>query len=388
MAQGVGVAVRSGAAPLLIGLRWASAHAAELPSDIPLPRWGLALASKVVLDEAFFTTEVVLARIASRGAAQRFGRELPRALEQYHREGWLGDPASYHRDPPVPRAVELEDRRSALVRYRHMRLPSDYEPNAGEPGRRRWMSYRANRIAHAWLLEHPGAPRPWLICIPGYRMGSPLVDFTGFRASWLHRALGLNVAIPVMPLHGPRREGRRGGDGFFTGDFIDTVHAQAQAVWDARRLARWLRERGAPALGVYGVSLGGYTAALLASLESGIDCVVAGVPATDFVRLLRSHMPDLLLRLAERAGFAMNEVGELLRVVSPLAIEPRVARSGRFVYAGLADRLATPDHARDLWHHWDRPRVAWYQGSHVSFLWEREVGEFLREAFGSSGLLR
>jgi len=32
-------------------------------------------------------------------------------------------------------------------------------------------------------------------------------------------------------------------------------------------LVRWLRASGAPALGLYGVSLGGYTAALLAALE-------------------------------------------------------------------------------------------------------------------------
>ena len=75
------------------------------------------------------------------------------------------------------------------------------------------------------------------------------------------------------------------------------------------------------------------------------------------------------------------------RVVSPFAFDPRVPRERRYLYAGLGDRLASPEHARDLWHHWDRPRVAWYHGSHVSFVWEPEVRSLLVEAFTDSGLL-
>jgi hypothetical protein len=229
--------------------------------------------------------------------------------------------------------------------------------------------------------------RPWIVCIPGYRMGQTMVDFTGFKVRWLHRQLGLNVAIPVMPLHGPRRVGRRGGDGFFTGDFIDTIHAQTQAIWDVRRLVGWLRAHDAPAVGAYGVSLGGYTTALLASLESDLDCVIVGIPAADFLRLLRAHLPRFAERFAERAGYSLPLIERVLRVISPLVLEPRVPHARRFVFAGLADQLASPDHARDLWLHWQRPRVAWYHGSHVSYLWEGEVKELLQEALAATGML-
>ena len=108
----------------------------------------------------------------------------------------------------------------------------------------RWLGYERNRTAHAWLLRHPGPPRPWLVCVHGYRMGFPLADFTGFPAAWFHHELGLNVAFPVLPLHGPRKIGLRTGDGFLSGDYLDTIHLQTQAVWDIRRLIRWLRGRG------------------------------------------------------------------------------------------------------------------------------------------------
>jgi hypothetical protein len=312
--------------------------------------------------------------------------EIEDALAFYQQQGWLDDPSGFHLEPPPLADVRLERVYRPRLPYLHLRAESGYQPHPGEPGRQRWLGYAPVRTAHAWLLRHGGRPRPWLVCIPGYRMGQPFVDFMGLRARWLHQTLGINVAIPVLPLHGPRRVGRRGGDGFFSGDFVDTVHAQAQAVWDIRRLIAWLRRQGAPALGLYGVSLGGYTAALVASLEDALDCVIAGIPATDFVRLARSHAPALLVRAAERVGFSFERTERLLRVVSPLALAPKVAHARRFVYAGLADRLASPEQALELWRHWGEPRALWYHGSHVSFVWEPEIQTLLGEALAASGL--
>jgi hypothetical protein len=383
---GFGLALRSGLAPLALGLRWVGRRGQKRQRGLPAVRRGLGIASKVALDEFFFATELVSATVVSSRERRRVGLEVEEALALFAERGWLADPFRYHGSPPPLEAASFDEIAGPGLAYRHLRFASDYEPHAGEPGRERWIGYEANRTAHAWLMKHPGRMRPWLVCIPGYRMGRPIVDFTGFRARWLHRQLGLNVAIPVLPLHGPRRQGRRGGDGFLTGDFLDTVHAQAQAVWDVRRLVGWLRSHGAPAVGVYGVSLGGYTTALLASLEGRLDCVIAGIPAADFVRLMRAHVPELLIRAAARVGLSFESAGRLLRVVSPLAIPPRVPRERRYLFAGLADPLAPPDHARDLWRHWERPRAVWYQGGHVSFLWEPEVESLVREAVSACGL--
>jgi hypothetical protein len=385
--EGMEFALRSSATPLVLGQRWVQRRVCAAHEGVPSARRGLAVASKIALDEIFFATELISASIVSRSQQRRIASETRRALELFEDRGWLDDPALYHRRPPPLEASSFDELRGQGIAYRHLRFASDYEPHPGEPGRHRWLGYQANRTAHAWLMKHPGRMRPWLICIPGYRMGHPAVDFTGFRARWLHCKLGLNVAIPVLPLHGPRRVGRRGGDGFLTGDFVDTIHAQSQAIWDVRRLVAWLRSHGAPAVGAYGVSLGGYTSALLASLEENLDCVIAGIPATDFLRLMRSHVPALVLRAAARLGFSFEHAEPLLRVISPLALSPRVPRERRYLYAGLADHLAPPDHARDLWLHWERPRVAWYHGSHVSFMWEADVRALLFEAFDACGLL-
>ena len=387
IARGVSIALRSGAAPLLVGARLAGRRAAAETRGVPDAPWSLALASKIALDEIFYATELASVAVVPLREGRRVADEVDQAIDLFEQRGWLADPRRYHPKPPALSRAKLGPGRFPGLAYRQMRFESGYEPHPGEPGRERWLSYRANRTAHAWILQHRGRPRPWLVCIPGYRMGSPLVDFTAFRARWLHKGLGMNVAIPVMPLHGPRRSGWRGGDGYFAGDFVDTLHALAQALWDVRRLVGWLQDEGAPAVGLYGISLGSYTTALVASFADDLDCAIAGIPATDFMRLVRSHVPKVVLRGAEMVGLSVDRLEKLLSVVSPFSFRPRLARRRRFLYAGVRDRLAPPDHARDLWRHWEEPRIGWYSGGHVSFLWEPAVKTFLLDALRDSELL-
>ncbi|HYB13580.1 MAG TPA: hypothetical protein VEG67_08915, partial [Myxococcota bacterium] len=194
VSQGVELAVRGGAAPLVLGLRWRGWQRFGPRDGAPAPRRGIALASKVALDEIFYASEVVSATMASLRELRRVGSELEAAIALYEARGWLDHPERFHARPPLLRNMEIETKRSRFGDHAHARFESGYTPHPGEPGRERWQGYEANRTAHVRLLEHPGAPRPWLVCIPGYRMGQVAVDFTGFRTRWLHRTLGLNVA--------------------------------------------------------------------------------------------------------------------------------------------------------------------------------------------------
>jgi hypothetical protein len=345
------------------------------------------------LDELFFMSEVISARLAPAADVGRVAAEVEAGLRLYEQRGWLDDATGYHTEPPPLAGWSFRPQRRAWIpglrnlSFEHLACPSDYEPHPEEPGRERWLSYTPMRTAHAWLLRHAGPPRPWLVCVHAYRMGFPLANVVAFPIDWLHRDLGLNLAFPVLPLHGPRKIGRRTGDGVFSGEILDTIHMQAQAVWDIRRLIGWLRTQGAPAVGVYGLSLGGYTTALLAGLEPHLDCVVAGVPHADYADLAHWNLQPLILRLADGLRIDWNALGRLFRVVSPLAVTPRLPREQRFLFAACADRLVPPAHARDLWLHWECPRATWYEGSHVSFGWEADVHSLLDEAFRTSGLV-
>jgi hypothetical protein len=114
--------------------------------------------------------------------------------------------------------------------------------------------------------------------------------------------------------------------------------------------------------------------------------VIAGIPAVDFIRLTWRHGAPLQIRYAEHRGLVHDEVAEVLRVASPLAMESRVSREHRYIFAGVSDRLVPPDQPRDLWRHWQRPRIEWYQGAHVTFRAHASVRRLVDEALRDSGL--
>ena len=67
-------------------------------------------------------------------------------------------------------------------------------------------------------------------------------------------------------------------------------------------------------------------------------------------------------------------------MVSPLTFEPKVPHDSRFIYAGLADRMAPPEQAQRLWEHWGEPEIAWYPGNHVGYLLTGEITRFVEVA--------
>jgi dienelactone hydrolase len=217
-------------------------------------------------------------------------------------------------------------------------------------------------------------------------MGWPFTDVGAFQRTW--KKYDLNVLMPVLPLHGPRKCGRRSGDGFLDGDVMNSVHAEAQAMWDMRRLLSYLRGPvGAEKIGVYGLSLGGYNTALLASLDGDLACAIPGIPATDFSRLMWRHGAPLELLSVEHHGMDREIADDVLKVVSPLALEPRVPHEHRAIFAGTADRLVPPDQVADLWRHWGEPRIHWYHGAHVTFPLDRRVERLIGETLAGAGLV-
>jgi hypothetical protein len=353
---------------------------------VPPPLPGLRLAAEVAGDELILSANTLTAMVRRDDDFGRIRREIEQAGEFYEALGWLEKPFGYHVFPPGLESPAILSDATRGVAYEHLRFESGYEPSEGEPGRERWLGYAPNRTAHAWVMRHRDGSRPWLVCIHGYQMGRPLLDFGAFRPAWLHHRLGLNLLLPVLPLHGPRTIGWRSGDGFLGADVLDTVHAEAQAIWDIRRMIGWIRTEGATGIGVYGLSLGGYSAALLASLNESLACAIAGIPVSDFARLFFRHRPTLQVHRARLHGIEEARVSEVLRVVSPLALAPRLPRERRFLFAAAVDRIVPPDQVLDLWQHWERPRIEWYPGAHLTFGAHAGVRALVEEGLRAGGL--
>lgn len=349
----------------------------------PSPR----LAAQVLLDEVMIAAFRHPRLLPHPDDYARAADDLAATRQVLDSGGWLDDVASYHGAPPAPDLVVHRRGQVPGMRYEHVTFPSAWEPKADEPGRSRWLSYAANRSAHAWIARAQPASTTWLVCVHGFGMGaSPLFDLNAFRASQLVRQ-GVNVAVCVLPMHGRRSGGRAPGEGFMSINLVDSMHGLAQAAWDVRRLVAWLRrDEGATAVGLFGHSLGGHVVSLASGLEDGLACVIAGIPVVDLPDLFRRHSPPWIARRAERSGALGQSADDVHRVVSPLALACRVAPEGRYVFGGLGDRMATFGHAHRLWLHWDRPRLATYEGGHVGFYWSGAVRAIVSEAVADSGL--
>jgi hypothetical protein len=292
-------------------------------------------------------------------------QDVRAAAERHLEQGWVREPWLAHFTPPALEKPNLTRTRiRGAGQLEHLRFESEYEPNDPEI-RGEYLAQHRNRIAHAYLWRHPSGPRPTLICIHGYRMGRISLDARAWDLDWLHRHLGLDVAAVVLPLHGPRSIGRRSGSGFLDTHPLWTNAAFGQAIWELRRLAGWLRGEGAPLLGVYGMSLGGYTAALFASIESRLSCAITMIPVVSLAGLIQRDLSEEKRLAGEALGVTEAVLEQAWAPHAPLCHTPKVAKAGRLIVAGLADRICPPDQAQALFEHWERPAIHWFPGTHL-----------------------
>jgi hypothetical protein len=366
-------------------------RSSRYPEVPPLePR--LALLYHAVLDRSFTLMTSLVTGVPLPQLVRRMVEEAQTAHAFYAERGWLEDPLPYHRRPPKLRQVASKPGsvwvRPGLqpTRFEHVQWDSGFEPHDSEPGADRWQSHPTNGTAHAYVMRH-ATPRPWLVCVHGFAMGSPLVNFFGFPARTLHEKLGLNLIFPILPLHGPRAAGRMSGGEVLSPDYLRMVLLFAQAVWDVRRAISWVRSQGGEQVGLYGISLGGYVSSLVSSLEDDLQCVIAGIPAVDFANLARDNEPWIMRRYDRDFALDWQLVRAITHVVSPLAFTPKIPRDGRFIYAGVADRVARPDQARALWRHWDRPAIHWFQGGHILGLRDAGLAPFIENALRDTDML-
>lgn len=264
---------------------------------------------------------------------------------------------------------------------------------------KRFRSHEKNRYAHARYWRHSQGPRPTIVAIHGFSADLYALNEWFFALPWLYR-MGCDILLMTMPFHGRRQEPLSpfSGHGFFAGGVAGINEAFAQGVCDFRVFSRFLRQaHGVEKLGVTGVSLGGYTASLLASLESDLEFAIPNVPLVSVFDVAMTWAPigTLLKPLLRLKGISEADARRMLAMHSPLTFQPKIPRDRLFIIGGVGDRLAPPSHSVLLWEHWQRCRIHWFAGSHLLHLdkgaYLRQTGDFLREIgfinpFGKPGV--
>ncbi|MEV3903359.1 alpha/beta fold hydrolase [Mycobacterium sp. NPDC050551] len=252
-------------------------------------------------------------------------------------------------------------------RVHNIRFTSSFE--AVNPAmRERCSGFQRNNVVHAQHWRHDDGPHPTLCVIHGFLGSAYLANGLFLSLPWFYRS-GYDVLLYTLPFHGRRAEkwSPFSGYGYFAGGAPGFAEAMAQAVHDFRSLLDYLEFTGVDRIALTGISLGGYTSALLASVDERIQVVIPNVPVVTPDRTVDEWFPASKLVALNRAVAQTDpQIAEAAaRYSSPLNYTPLVPRERRLIITGLGDRLAPPEQAEMLWEHWDRCAFHWFPGNHL-----------------------
>jgi pimeloyl-ACP methyl ester carboxylesterase len=304
-------------------------------------------------------------------------------------DGTLGIPSPFFPAPDPPAiAMTVVGDGPLDTQVVDLRYPSDYRPFVAEA---RDLHQRAieNLTAHArWWTS--GRGRPTIVLIHGWGADNHWLTARTFAVPyWLRH--GYDVAAFVLPYHGQRTPaGLLSGAAFPTANPLRTNEAFGQAIFDLRGLSRFLRERGSTAVGAIGMSLGGCTTALWASVAGigdvgGIDFAVALIPAVSMAQLIWRHGKHNPARArAIAAGVTEDLFVEAFAVAAPTTRPARLPGERLFVIAGRGDRITPPEHAEKLAAHWGVD-VRWFDGGHLAQIGRGDVMRDVRRELGKLG---
>ncbi|MGE0550112.1 MAG: alpha/beta fold hydrolase [Kofleriaceae bacterium] len=311
--------------------------------------------------------------------------------------GTLGLPSTFFPAPRLPEVKLAPLGEGPLgTQVIDLSYASEYEPFFA-PARAWHLSIRENATAHTrWWTS--GRGRPTIVMLHGWGAGSHWVTARMFAVSyWLRH--GFDVASVMLPFHGNRAPATSmiNSAAMLSGPWpspnpLITNEGFGQAIFDLRVLSQFLRDRGSPAVGAMGMSLGGYTTSLWASIAGpddvgGIDFAVAMIPAVSMAHLMWRHGAHNPARArAVKAGITEDLLADAFAVHAPTTRPSRVPRERLAVIAGRGDRITPPDQAELLARHWGVD-VQWFEGGHLAQIGRSEPMRRVRRQLGALGLV-
>jgi hypothetical protein len=229
--------------------------------------------------------------------------------------------------------------------------------------RDKYFAVRENRTCVARWYRHRGGARACAVLLHGYMGGNFTLEERMFPVRKLF-AGGLDVVLTVLPFHGSRRDLRRGlrGPAFPSSDPRFTIEGFRQLVQDHRALFSYLEREGAGALGVIGTSLGGYSSALLSTIDPRLQFAVLFIALGSIGDFIHGHggLPGAPDQQTELHGLLQRAQ----RVIGPTERPSLVPAERVVVIAGELDRVTGLRHSQLLAQHFEVP-VHTFPGGHI-----------------------
>ncbi len=300
---------------------------------------------------------------------------LARIADRYRR---LGADRQFFREPrDISPNVDLRSDLPGGATVFDVHWSSDYQTFLPEVNEQ-YGRYVQNRTATARLVVHE-TPRPLVILIHGYLGGMHRVERRIWPITFMRR-MGLDVALFVLPFHGRRAEPGQGLPPFPGAEPRLTNEGFRQAMADFRDLFRFLKSRGHPEIGVMGMSLGGFSTALAATVEPELSFAIPMIPLSSIADAARLN--GHLGKSPEQTDAEYRALDLVHRWTSPLHRPLAIAPERVRIIAAESDRITPIEHARKLAEHF-HCRLETMHGGHLVQLGRndkfRSVGRFLNE---------
>jgi pimeloyl-ACP methyl ester carboxylesterase len=227
--------------------------------------------------------------------------------------------------------------------------------------------YGRSTTAAVHLCRQGDDQRPWLVWVHGAGQGQPL-DLLFSRARRIQSELGFNIALPVQPGHGVRRNA---WPAYPNMDPLNNVAGMMRAVSEVRAVVRWLRPH-ASAIAVSGVSMGSPVAGLVSHLEK-VDAVAVYTPILGLNAMIAAHLGRWGPSVRETIELLRSDtVAQVMSAVDYQSVEPSAPADRRLIVGAWHDRMAFREPALALHERWGG-RLYWHDGGHAGHLFSRHV---------------
>ena len=182
---------------------------------------------------------------------------------------------------------------------------------------------------------------------------------------------GVSALFVKMPFYGPRR-GADSKRRMVSLNPDETVEGMTQAVLDIRRSVAWLAARDdvdAGRIGIFGISLGGITGGLAASIEPQIGHVCLLLAGGDLGQVALDSPQLRKVRGELPKDFVDKEtLIKTLAVIDPVTYASRAKGKRILMLNALHDEVIPKACTLALWKGFGEPEIAWYSGGHYSVI--------------------
>jgi len=180
---------------------------------------------------------------------------------------------------------------------------------------------------------------------------------------------GVAALFVKMPYYGPRRQPDSPAR-MVSIDPEETVRGMTQAVLDVRQAAAWLaaqQDVDPGQLGIMGISLGGITSALAASVEPRFAkvCLILAGGDMGEVAWTSTEMAPLRKHWIE-SGRSKEALFALLKSVDPVTYAEPVPGRQILMLNARQDEVIPPACTEALWRAFGEPEIVWWDAGHYT----------------------